>query len=205
MNDYAWTGQFAAPAAVAAGGLLCFFGYRILKLTLGITGFILGAGGGWTAGTSIAPGHDGIALLCAAVGGILGAILCVWLFFLGVFLVGLSAGAVVAAAVFDATGHQASPLVLAAVAIGFGLLALVLQKLMIIVSTAFSGSYLIAAGILQLAHLAPKGVPLWFERLPAGTSGVLGYVVLAVWVILGLVGIRFQYRGAPKKAEPAAT
>ena len=112
MNNYAWAGQITAPLAVAAGVLICFWGYRILKLTLGITGFIAGAAGAWTAAVSLIPNHDGIALACAVVAGIVGAILCVWLFYLGVFLVGVSAGVVVASAVVGGTGHQVSPVVL---------------------------------------------------------------------------------------------
>jgi len=98
MNDYAWAGQITAPLAVAVGGLICFWGYRILKLTLGILGLLVGAAGGWAGALSLVPGHNGVALACAVVGGILGAILCVWLFYVGIFLLGASAGVVMAAA-----------------------------------------------------------------------------------------------------------
>ena len=150
MNTNVWAGQITAPLAVAVGLLICFCGYRLLKLTLGIIGFIAGATGAWAVGLSLAPGNDGVALLCALVGGVIGAALCLWLFFLGIFLLGASAGAVLATALFSAAGNQPQPMLLIVFAIVFGVIALVLQKFMIVVSTAFSGSYLVTAGLLHL-------------------------------------------------------
>src|ERR1039457_2690959 len=150
MNINAWAGQITAPLAVAVGILICFWGYRLLKLTLGVTGFIAGATGGWAVGLSLAPGSNGIALVCALIGGVIGTVLCIWLFFLGVFLLGASAGAIVATALFSAAGNQPQPILVLLLAIVFGVIAMVMQKLMIVVSTAFIGSYLITAGIVHL-------------------------------------------------------
>ena len=105
-----------------------------MKVILGIMGFAGGFVGGWMAATSLAPGHDVIALVSALLGGVIGGVLCVWLYFLGIFLLGASAGVVVAGAVFAGMGHEAQPIFLLVSAVAFGLLALVLQKFMIIVS-----------------------------------------------------------------------
>jgi hypothetical protein len=201
MNDYAWTGQLAAPVAIIVGLLACFWGYRIVKIVLGIMGFMAGAAGGWTLALSLAPGHNSIALVCAAIGGVLGAILCIWLFYFGIFLLGASAGAVVAAAVFGGTGHQAQPLLILIVAVAFGLLALVLQKFMIVVCTAFSGSYLVTAGLLHFISAGPHAAPLWFDFSHSGSPGLLGYGALAFWLVVGLVGARFQYGGRRRRDE----
>src|SRR5208282_1724103 len=120
MNVNVWAGQLTAPLAIVVGILICFFGYRIVKIALGILGFILGATGGWAAGLSLAPGNHGIALVCAVIGGVIGAVLCVWLFLLGIFLLGASAGAIVAAAFFSAAGNQLQPILLLVLAIVFG-------------------------------------------------------------------------------------
>jgi hypothetical protein len=146
MNHDLWTHQLTAPLAIAVGVLACFWGYRIAKVILGIMGFAGGFVGGWMAAASLAPGHDVIALVSALLGGAIGSVLCVWLYFLGIFLLGASAGVVVAGAAFAGMGHEAQPIFLLVSAVAFGLLALALQKFMIIVSSAFSGSYLIAAG-----------------------------------------------------------
>ena len=201
MNHDLWTHQFTAPLAIAVGVLACFWGYRIVKVILGIMGFAGGFVGGWTAAASLAPGHDVIALVSALLGGVIGGVLCVWLYFLGIFLLGASAGVVVAGAVFAGMGHEAQPIFLVVSAVSFGLLALALQKFMIIVSSAFSGSYLIAAGLLRLASSGRNTAPLWFDGAEKGWAEVMVYVALAFWLGCGVVGARFQYRSGRKKVE----
>src|SRR5579859_2591687 len=98
MNDYTEVGRLSALLIIAAGLLICFWGYRILKVSLAMIGFIVGAFGGWQLGLSLANSSMGIVLACALVGGVVGAVLCLWLYFVGVFLVGATAGTVVAAA-----------------------------------------------------------------------------------------------------------
>jgi len=195
MNVDAWALQIAAPLAVASGVLSCFLGYRLLKLTLGVMGFIGGATGGWAVGLSLGTGNSGIALTCAVIGGVIGAVLCIWLFFLGIFLLGASAGAIVASAFFSAAGNQPQLILVFVLAIVFGVIALVMQKLMIIVSTAFSGSYLVTAGLFHFLAGVQSVSPLWFDHLQSGSAGILGYVALVFWLLLGLAGVSFQYRG----------
>lgn len=193
--------SISGPLAVAVGMLACFFGYRILKLTLGIMGFMAAAAGGWALGFSLAPNNSGIALTCALVAGVIGAALCVWLFFLGIFLLGASAGAIVAAAFFNAAGSQPQAILLLVFAVVFGLVALVMQKFMIVASTAFSGSYLVVAGVLRLmGHLQNGSLP-WFDRVHPGSAGLPGYVALAFWIALGLAGLSFQYRTSRRREE----
>ncbi|MGA2658393.1 MAG: DUF4203 domain-containing protein [Verrucomicrobiota bacterium] len=203
MNANAWVGEISAPLAIAAGLLIGFLGYRLLKLTLGIMGFIAGASGGWAVGLSLEPGNSGIALVCAVIGAAIGAVLYIWLFYLGIFLLGASAGAVVAAALFNAAGNQPQPIALLAIGIVFGLLALVMRKFMIIVSTAFSGSYLVMAGLFHLVAGPQNHSPLWFNHAQPGSPGSWGYVALAFWLILGLAGVSFQNRAHRTKAQTA--
>src|SRR5512146_1147430 len=101
MNNYAWAGQTSAFFAIIAGILLCFLGYRILKVSLGLIGFIGGAYAGWQAGLSLSHSSPGTALVCALIGGIVGLVLCLWLYLLGVFCAGAAAGTAIAAAVFN--------------------------------------------------------------------------------------------------------
>jgi len=191
--------HLSAPLAAAVGLLVCFAGYRLVKLTLALIGFIAGAAGGWAAGLALAPNNATVALVCALVAGVIFAILCVWLFFFGVFILGASAGAVVAAAVFRATGYPVQALLILVVAVVFGILALLLQKLMIILSTAFSGSYLITAAVAHFVTGIQQVHPLWFKPISTTSADKLGYVALALWLVLGLIGARFQYVGSRKE------
>ena len=203
MNATAWAGQLAPPLALVAGLLTCFWGYRILKITLGITGFIFGIAAGSSFGLSVAPGNDAVALICGLVAGVIGAALCVWLFFLGVFLLGASSGAIVGAAICSAAAIQPQPIILIVVSIVFGLIALALQKFMIILSTAFGGSYLITAGILHFITGAQTASPPWLSHLQPGSAGLLGYAALAFWIILGVCGVSVQYHGTKTADKPA--
>jgi hypothetical protein len=203
MNANELPQAVTAPVAIVVGILICLCGYRILKLTLGIMGFIVGAGAGWSFGLSLAPHNNAIGLVLALVAGLIGAALCVWLFFLGVFLLGASAGAIVAAALFNAAGNEPQAILIVICAVVFGLIALVMQKFMIIASTAFSGSYLVVAGVLHLMAHSSESSLLWFNRVPTQTAGLWGYVALACWVVLGLAGLSFQYRHSERKDKAA--
>jgi Domain of unknown function (DUF4203) len=194
MNNYV-----TALVAAGAGILICLWGYRMLKLTLGIMGAIVGASGGWALGLSVAPGNSVIGLVCAVLGAVIGAGLCIWLFFLGIFLLGASAGTALATALFNGFGHQPQPLVVLIVAVVFGVIAILVQKFMIVISTAFSGSYLLVAGILQL--MTGSAVPLWVDPLQPGPTGVLGPGALVAWIVVGVIGAAVQFRDGRIREE----
>ena len=203
MNEYAWAGHSSALFVLVAGVLLCFFGYRILKVSLGLMGFILGAYGGWQAGLATFHGSTGTALICALIGGIVGMILCLWIYLLGVFCVGAAAGTAIAAAVFDGAGHHVPQIALIALPIAFGIIALIAQKSMIAISTAFSGAYLITAGIWPFVAETKSAQEIWLHPAQQPASGTLTYGSLAVWLLLALVGISIQMRGPTKRVETA--
>ncbi len=203
MNDYAWAGHSSALFAVVAGVLLCFFGYRILKVSLGLIGFIAGAYGGWQAGLALFHGSIGSATVCAVIGGMVGMVLCLWIYLLGIFSIGAAAGTAIAAAIFRGVGHQVPQIILIALPVASGLLALVAQKVMVVVSTAFSGAYLITAGLWPFVAGAKSAREIWLHPAQQPASATMTYGSLAVWVILALLGLSVQFRSGPKKPEAA--
>jgi len=92
--------SFAMPTAVVltVGGLItCFAGYRLFRIVLGIFGFVIGA----MVTTQVIGAQSTIALVAAAiVGGLVGSVLMVAAYFIGVGLV----GAGLAALAYPATG-----------------------------------------------------------------------------------------------------
>jgi hypothetical protein len=94
-------------------------------------------------------------------------------------------------------------LVVLIVAVVFGVIAIVVQKFMIVISTAFSGSYLLVAGILQLVSGGPSAAPLWVDPLQPGPTGVLGVGALVFWVVVGVAGAAFQFRDGRRREEIA--
>ncbi|HLH55244.1 MAG TPA: DUF4203 domain-containing protein [Verrucomicrobiae bacterium] len=202
MNNQAVAGQVSALAVCVVGVLVCFWGYRLLKVTLGLLGFIAGAYAGWQLGITQLHANDVMALVCAVVGGLIGMALYVWFYFLGVFLLGATAGAIVTAAWVNSTGHQAQPLVALVVAIAFGLIALVAQRFMIIIATAFSGAYLMAAGVWPFIAHGQSPSRVWLDPAHVTPAGTLGYAALALWLVVGIAGASFQFRAGPKKVGP---
>ena len=87
--------SFQTPAAIilVLGGLMsCFAGDRVFRVVLGFFGFVLGA-----LLTSSVMGTDQTVwmIVAAAVGGIVGALILVAAYFVGVALIGAGVGALV--------------------------------------------------------------------------------------------------------------
>lgn len=140
------------------GILQCFFGYRLFKLILGMIGFVAGA----LLGVAISGGAEvskGVAILIMIVCGIGGAYASIALYFFGVFLVGSAAGAAIVAIISQ--GEAATILyVLGAVVIG--VLALIFQKIVIVVSTAWSGAFSIILYMVLAQADISEGILLLF-------------------------------------------
>jgi hypothetical protein len=201
MEHYPEVGRASALVIMIAGLLICFWGYRILKLSLAVIGFIAGAFGGWQLGLSLATGGSGTALVCALIGGVVGIVLCLWLYFVGIFLIGATAGMVVAAAFFSGIGHQIQPIVFLVFTVAFGVIAVLAQKFMIILSTAVSGAYLVTAGIWPFVLEDPNVSRVWLHPDHNGSTGTLGYGALLLWAFLALLGTGTQLRSGRKKAD----
>ena len=201
MNDYAW--RTSAILAIVAGILICFWGYRLLKLSLAVIGLVAGAYGGAELGTAWFHSANGAILVCIIVGALIGMLLSLWLYFLGVFLIGATAGTVVAGVVASGAGHQVQPILLLVLPLIFGIIALVAQRIMVSLSTALSGAYLVTAGLWQIFFAGPNPSRVWlFQPQNHPPEGALGYAALGLWIVLALAGISAQLRTHGPKAEP---
>jgi len=124
---------------IIIGAIQCFFGYRLFKFVLGLTGFIVGGVLAASIGYEMSQ-KEVVALLSGLVGGVIGAALMVALYFVGVFLIGAFLGGVVGVALFATAGINPELAVLLILGVIGGVVALIFQKFMIIVSTAFIGA-----------------------------------------------------------------
>jgi hypothetical protein len=202
ITDIATANSLPFLIAVAVGLFNCFFGYRILKATLALTGFVVGAAAGWNAAASLAPGNSTVAVIAAVVLGIIGAVLCVWLFFLGIFLLGAAAGVALAEAVSGGIGTQTQPILVLGLALILGIIAVIVQKFIIIFCTAFSGAYLVIAGGFGLLAGGQSPLPLWLSTQPADATRRFGLVALVLWLVLSIAGVVAQAGRGRKKPEP---
>lgn len=142
--------SFQTPAALVLllGGLLaCFAGYRVFRVVLGIYGFILGA-----LIASSFPGveHTWAMVVAAVVGGLVGALILIAAYFVGVALIGAGIGALVANAVWAWMGREPHIAAVILLAVVGALGALALQRYVIIVATAFGGAQTAVVGAAAL-------------------------------------------------------
>jgi hypothetical protein len=183
----------AAVLLVLGGALACFAGYRLFKLVLGIYGFIFGA----MLASSMMGGSNTTGMIVAAIGGgLVGALVLMFAYFIGIALVGAGLGAMVAHVGWGYFGSGDPPAALIIVLSVFGSIgALLLQRYVIIVATAFGGAWTVIVGALAVtgdrgaARAAAVG-DVWI--LYPTTPGAGQRWVPVAWVALGLIGTGVQ-------------
>ena len=177
---------------ILVGLLFCFFGYRVFKVILGIAGFLLGYSlvSNLVALLSV---PMWVIVLSGVVAGLILAFLSAFVFYLGVFVLGAYFGTTLAWAISALIGttFTSSPWIWPLVfglAVLFGILAVVFYRFMIIFSSSFAGAWCIVSGLLTLV-LASGITP--FDSYT--------YVMVAAWVVLGILGMIVQYKVTAKK------
>ncbi len=132
---------YQVPAAVIllGGGLLsCFVGHRLFRVVLGIYGFVAGA---LVASAIFGPGDPQGALLSMLIGGVVGALVLILAYFVGVALVGAALGAILIHVIWAQLGREPHPFMVIAGTVAGALGALALQRYVIIAATAFAGAW----------------------------------------------------------------
>jgi hypothetical protein len=185
---------FQLPAGlllVLAGLVSCFAGYRWFRVVLGIFGFIIG----WLSVSSAMGTEQTFWMLLAAFGGgLVGALILVAAYFVGVALIGAGIGAGAASVIWASFGREPGLIPVIVLAILGALGALALQRYVIIVATAFTGAQTTVVGVAALlgdraaADAAARTVyriyPL--DPLPATQWD------LAALFVLGIAGLVVQ-------------
>ena len=186
--------SFQVPAAIvllAGGAIACFAGYRVFRLVLGIYGFILGA---LFASAAMGTEHTLWMIGGALLGGLIGALILIAAYFVGVALVGAGVGALAASLIWSAIGREPGAIVVIVFAVAGALAALALQRYVIIGATAFGGAWTMIVGWFaftghRAAEVAARNnVWLAYPMTPAPGQR---WVVVA-WIVLGLVGAAVQ-------------
>ncbi len=173
-----------------AGFLVCFFGYRLLRLTIGLAGFGVGLASGLTIAGLIPGTSQVLTIILGIVCGILGAVLATALYRFGVFLLGAGAGALIAGVVVAATGWHYPIIARVLAAIAGGILTLILERPLVSILSAFAGAWGIVLGAFRLLgwhHAAGTGKP------PANYG-----MMIACWLALALIGAGIQLRTGRK-------
>jgi hypothetical protein len=178
---------------VLSGALACFAGYRFFRVVLGVYGFIFGA----MIASSVMGVTNTMGMVVAAlVGGIAGAIILVVAYFVGVALVGAGLGTLVAHVTWGWFQAGAPPwqLVMLASVVG-AVAAILLQRYVIIVGTAFGGAWTLIVGTMTLVEgggiIRPQTPAEAWILYPLSPAPGQRWVYI-VWVVLGLIGTAVQ-------------
>jgi hypothetical protein len=197
---------YATPAAVIfliGGAMACFAGYRLFRWVLGINGFIVGA----LLATSAMSASSMWALAVAAiVGGLIGAVLMIAAYFVGVAIVGAGVGAM-AVHLGWSLAHAEPPFWAVMIAAILGALgALAITRYMIIVGTAFGGAWMLIIGAMPLLG-SSAGLAGTAKAAEAGNAWIVYpldpapgvWWMWIVWFALGITGAVVQLFTKGKK------
>ncbi len=186
--------QPAAILLLLGGVLACFAGHRLFRLVLGIYGFIIGA---MVASSIVGVTSNTGMLVAAAIGGLLGSVVMVFAWFVGVSLVGAGLGVLVAHLVWPRIASGDPPaMAVIAVAVAGAVGAMFVQKYVIVGGTAFAGAWTMLLSAPSLMAKAEPGV-----TRGASDAGVwIFYPTTApgprwmpiAWIGLGLLGTAVQ-------------
>lgn len=188
-------GSYAVPAAViliAGGALSCLLGHRVFRIVLGIFGFVLG---GLIATSVLAPTETTMTLVAVLAGGTVGAFVLMFAYVVGVAFAGAALAAVVVNLAFDYLGREPHALIVVGACVAGALAAMALQRLAIVIGTAFGGAWFFILGVLTLwghhgaAGAATTGDP-WMAY-PLNPAPGVRWVPFA-WLALGMFGTAVQ-------------
>jgi len=183
-----------ALASIIIGVVYCFFGYRIFKVVLAILGFILGISIFGAIAFNISGGEQGIAIIAGLVGGLIGSVLIVDLYFIGIFLLGAGLGSLIGILFTTGSGTNPELIILLISAVIGGTVAVILQESMIIVSTSLGGSWSIVSGIFHFVGWDFDPIQLFHDPMSMRYMGTQFNIMLLCWIPLGIAGILVQYK-----------
>ena len=195
---------YQTPAAIVLllGGLLaCFAGYRLFKLVLGIYGFMLGA---LMASTAVGSAETWWMIAAAIGGGLLGALILVTAYFIGVALIGAGFAALAVNLIWSQLGYDPHPAVVIVCAVIGAIGALALQRYVIIVGSAFGGAWTAIVGGLAMRPNASKTVEDVWLAYPTGLDAPRMWII-AAWIALGIAGVVVQFGWTAKGKKGGGT
>ena len=190
---------------VLLGAAFCFFGYKLLRLLMAAAGFVAGFSLGKMY---IETTSETTTLLICILVGLAGAALMYFVYSIGVFAAGAGMGASIAKIVLPmlAIPQGGGFAIVLTIVLGLlgGILALVIKRTIIIISTAFVGAEVTVNGVVMIATGSAASLDISSaEKMLDGLKSISitdkdVYFVAAI--ALAVVGILVQYfKTAAKK------
>ena len=172
QSDFFSSPLFLAALVMVGGAACAFFGYRLMRLWLSVSGFILGAGLGMTLCKYAELGSPVNFIVAVLLGAAL-AWLCFRIIRVGAFVLAAVMGYTLASFFLTQT------VIIWVIALIFGILGTVLLRSAIIVVSAIGGGFVAAQALTRLVTL-PQGV--W----------------IILWLALAVGGMVYQFHHSPR-------
>ena len=156
--------------------LQCFFGYKLLKVWIGLIGFLVGFGLGFLISQTLVDGKAYIPALIGIVAGVVFALLAFRIYLIGVFIYcgAIAAGAVHALPMPEKDGWDVLGIVLCVAAfLIVGFLATKFARPFIIAVTAATGAVRVAESLQGMSDaLARNHALVWMIILALAAAGM---------------------------------
>ncbi len=175
------------------GMVECFFGYRMLKIVLGVTGFIVGGLLCSELVYEVMGRHPVIALIAGFVGGAIGSLLMIGLFPLGLFILGAVLGLIVGEAISRSILGSINPIIVLSLVMVGGVAAIVMFEEMIIISTSFVGAYIIVISVGKFIGM-PNTLFGFHKFDSSRESDGQFFVMLLFSILIGIAGMFIQHK-----------
>jgi len=193
----------ASPIALgvivlASGLLLLGWGYKLVRLVLGVAGLLIGGALGWELGQSVGL-VGGFLYGAAAIGAVLLAVLMPLLRKLGIFLLGFGAGSALGTLLMGSPTTWAEGAVIVGAGIGGGLIGLFLERFLLVTATSFLGALGAVTGFGSIT-----GLGLTVEQFLAqdpGATHTIPLVALVVIAALWVGGFAWQMGRSRKRRK----
>ncbi|MGB1285278.1 MAG: DUF4203 domain-containing protein [Aggregatilineales bacterium] len=189
---------FSAIIFIIFGVVNTFFGWRLVRLLIAAWGFVIGG----SIGLALAANSGtAVILLAIGAGGLIGIVLSYVLYLVGLFSMGASFGAGLLTVLPVFLALNPDPIFVIIAALIGGIIAVALQRPIVIIYTAFSGAaFIVIGGLLFVPDAISVSVSeetrLAFRTLSSNfeVNPDLNNTAIAVWVVIGIIGALVQFR-----------
>lgn len=182
MSDLADLYPWISAGTIAWGLLDVFFGYRVFKVTLAVVGGLLGLVAASAGADALQLTSDATMAVMVA-GALLGAGLAFLLYLAAVFVAGFGFGATLGMLLLSNYDHLVA--VVAGLVLGIvgGFLAVKVQRILIILSTALLGSF---RAVLALSYFTSQLDWLFYFKQPVQMPAL---IESNVWMFPSIVAL----------------
>ena len=200
--------DIVAGVAIPLGLFYTFYGFRFFRVTLFTAGFAAGGIIGFPIANKITRNSTAVLITCLVL-GLLGGVIVMCVYKLGVFLIGAAGGIFLALFLQNSFLYKIAPedpktvlyVAIAVLGLSGGLLAYFLQRPMLILLTSFCGAYAKFWGIGYFAGKYPSAGDLkaWKNNGAIEIPSVWWIYFSATWLLFFMgVFTQFKYTARTK-------